>query len=178
MGEAKRRSARLARFIDEPPWCCFCGGTTPAQSMDLQQRGVFETVEAFLALFPMHADLRQGKWQTDDLFFIRYAHGEGQLITAAICHELIALLARLFDPPVSSSIEHDDLTASPSSTRMVTPEGYLLRDLWRVRQAAMHLLATNRPLRARANSDMPMPAAGPVFGPAPPSRKGEADAGD
>jgi hypothetical protein len=251
MGEAKKRSARLARFIEEYPWCCFCGGKTPAQSIDhqpaaiifpdkqrpqglefpacnrcnwqtsadeallglvsrmagslrsdaqpdpnrvndmvntvdqaypglprrmlgprmvmrqgsefvmagsldpadsqidlsfrmmatkfslafyfhqtrtpapvgtrvqtawehSQARGVFKTVETFLALFPMHADLRQGKWQTDDSFFIRYVYGEGQLITAAICHESIALLARLFEPPVPSGIEYDDLAMGPS----------------------------------------------------------------
>jgi len=31
MGDAQRRRRRL---IDEHPWCCFCGGSTPASSVD------------------------------------------------------------------------------------------------------------------------------------------------
>ena len=75
---------------------------------------MFGAVESFIALFPMHTDLRQGRWQTDESFFIRYAYGEGLLFTAAIFHKSIALMARLVEPGAATAIDLDELVMGPS----------------------------------------------------------------
>ena len=34
MGESKQKRTRVRRFIEEHPWCCYCGGETPATTID------------------------------------------------------------------------------------------------------------------------------------------------
>lgn len=34
MGEAKQRRTRTQKFIEQNPYCCYCGGTTPADTVD------------------------------------------------------------------------------------------------------------------------------------------------
>ena len=34
MSESKRRRRRQQQFLVDNPWCCFCGGTTPATTVD------------------------------------------------------------------------------------------------------------------------------------------------
>ena len=34
MGEAKTKSKRLLQFIKQHPYCCFCGGTSPTETID------------------------------------------------------------------------------------------------------------------------------------------------
>jgi hypothetical protein len=74
----------------------------------------FKKIEAFLAICPMQSVLKQGVIETEDSFFLRFAYGERQLYIAAIFHESIALLARLFEPSATAGIEHDDFDMGPS----------------------------------------------------------------
>jgi hypothetical protein len=74
-----------------------------------QDRDTFKTVESFLALCPMQSVLRQGIIETEDSFFLRYACGEEQLYIAAIFHESIALLARLFEPTIVAGVKHSEI---------------------------------------------------------------------
>src|SRR5262245_45838059 len=36
MGEKKRRSLTLEAFVQQHPWCCFCGGSVPTTTRDHQ----------------------------------------------------------------------------------------------------------------------------------------------
>jgi hypothetical protein len=49
---------------------------------------------------PAQVTLRQGSWNTEDSFFLKYLYADGQLSLVAIFHQSIALVACLCEPQV------------------------------------------------------------------------------
>lgn len=63
-----------------------------------QNAEVFANVKNIIQAMPAQTTLQMGKWNTEDSFFLKYYYEEGQLYSAAIFHESIALIANLCEP--------------------------------------------------------------------------------
>ncbi len=63
-----------------------------------QNAEAFKNVKNIIQAIPSQATLQIGKWNTEDSFFLKYHYEDGQLFSAAIFHESVALLAKLCEP--------------------------------------------------------------------------------
>ncbi len=63
-----------------------------------QNADTFRNVKNIIKEIPTHATLQTGKWKTKDSFFLKYHYEDGQLFSAAIFHESVALIAKLCEP--------------------------------------------------------------------------------
>jgi hypothetical protein len=63
-----------------------------------QNAETFANVKNIIQAMPAQATLKQGKWNTEESFFLKYHYECGQLFSVAIFHEAVALIASLSEP--------------------------------------------------------------------------------
>jgi hypothetical protein len=79
----------------------------------IHNRAAIESVNNIVGLAPHQSTLKQGKWEADDSFFLKYLFEEGQLFSAAILHESVALMSQLREPGTSAPWEKWQFVMAP-----------------------------------------------------------------